>query len=234
MTTSERFRRALDDLGDAVVLPEIFPDRLAKAAAATLVADGLGIGLLNQSFRVPLGASSEPARAAERLQFTLGEGPCLRAAADQKVGCYSETQLRARWPVFFDDLRKRTTFRSLVSVPLRQVEHMSGAIDVYFVGPDDAEGLDREAARHLAELISGAFTGEWPFGPVPAPASWLNSTSAQSRSTIWIAIGILNVGLNVSAPEGLSRLRAYAYARGTTADDVAERLVKQELSADDF
>ncbi|MFL6097109.1 MAG: GAF domain-containing protein, partial [Blastococcus sp.] len=78
MTIAERFTSALAEVTDpALAGPELLPLRLARASARTLAVDGAGLSLVDASQqRIPLGASSAVAEVAERLQFTVGAGPC--------------------------------------------------------------------------------------------------------------------------------------------------------------
>src|SRR4051794_3898045 len=65
---------------DAVVEPELLPNRLATACAAVLPVDGVGICLFDSTgIRIPVGASDDVVASAERLQFTAAQGPCLDA-----------------------------------------------------------------------------------------------------------------------------------------------------------
>ena len=57
------------------------PSVLTAAAASVLSVDGAGISLIDDALRVPLGASSDVVSVAEQLQVTVGDGPCLSAAA---------------------------------------------------------------------------------------------------------------------------------------------------------
>src|SRR3954471_8525889 len=77
-----RFRRAWgSQQGGEDAGPELLPTRLTRACLAVLpAADGAGLSLLDNDFRVPIGATDDVAALAERLQFTIGEGPCLDAA----------------------------------------------------------------------------------------------------------------------------------------------------------
>ena len=82
MTIAERFDaevRAAAHRG--LEGPELLPERLVRAAAAMLPVADASLSLLEAGDkRVPLGSSSPEAASAERLQFTVGDGPCMMAA----------------------------------------------------------------------------------------------------------------------------------------------------------
>jgi hypothetical protein len=75
----ERFAARVRGQPAELAGPELLPVRLARAAVRVLPGvAGAGISVLaDPGMRVPLGASDEDAATAERLQFTVGEGPCL-------------------------------------------------------------------------------------------------------------------------------------------------------------
>ena len=89
-------------------------DRSADALPTTLVEccrdlfglDGAGISLTSE-LRIPLAATSEDAVTAEVLQTTLGEGPCLTAAARGTPLVADASSMAAAWPVFGSALTRR-------------------------------------------------------------------------------------------------------------------------------
>ena len=114
---------------------ELLPSTLARAGLAILPVDGVGLSVIEDRYRVPLGASDDTAIAAERLQFTVGEGPCLQALHDHTEIRASEADLRRRWPAFYDELARLTPYRSIAALPLRITPKLAGAIDLYFTDP---------------------------------------------------------------------------------------------------
>ena len=66
----------------------------------------------SDGMRIPVGASDDPAAAAERLQFTAAEGPCLDAQALARSVLATETLIEQRWPDFYSGLVTRTPFRA--------------------------------------------------------------------------------------------------------------------------
>src|SRR6476646_3040512 len=83
--------------GPELAGPELLPVRLACACAETLGVDGVGISLVDGAQQhVPLGASSEWAADAERLHFTVGEGPCMSSQNTRQPVLAGEDDLRRR------------------------------------------------------------------------------------------------------------------------------------------
>ena len=121
MTIAERFAAALAPSDrSGLAGPELLPVRLARACARTLAVDDAGLSLVDAAQRrVPLGASSDIAEVAERLQFTVGAGPCMTAQETRQPVFAVEEDLRRRWPVFAELLIGATPFRAVVALPLQ-------------------------------------------------------------------------------------------------------------------
>ena len=230
------FKAALSaDAGVSADPVETLPNRLAAAAAAVLPVDGVGISLLDDdTFRVPLGASSSYAEAAERLQFTLGEGPCLYAAATQTMTRYTERGLAQRWPLFHGELIQRTPYRAITSIPLHKTTALPAAIDVYLTDPHATNQPDYDAIGIIATAIADTLTGHPNLDPVAYSLSWLNAPATAARTNLWVAIGMLNVHLAVDNSDALAHLRGYAWARSSTVDDIARQLITGELPLQTF
>jgi hypothetical protein len=233
VTIAGRFGAALEDATDpGLAGPELLPVRLARACARTLGVDDAGLSLVDASQqRVPLGASSEIAEVAERLQFTVGAGPCMTAQETRQPVFAVEEDLRRRWPVFTELLVGSTPFRAVVALPLQPALAGAGAIDLYF--RTSAEVLDLEVFEALAvgELVTSALSeaavwSDW--SPAEGP-EWLQGPVPQRRAAVWEAMGKLSVDLEASAPEALTLLRAYAYGAAVTVDDVDGELLAGRL-----
>jgi hypothetical protein len=57
----------------------------------------------------------------------------------------------------------------------------------------------------------------------------LDSSPALGRQLMWAALGMINVGLQMTTIDALATLRGYAYGHGSTVDDVARQLTGREL-----
>src|SRR3954453_20319520 len=109
MTIQERLSAAAAAPPADLPGPGLLPGRRGKARPAVLPVDGAGISLFFVSDRrLPLGASDNRAAEAERLQFTVGEGPFLSAHAEGRALFADEDTIRSRWPTFYDELATRS------------------------------------------------------------------------------------------------------------------------------
>lgn len=234
----ERFRQAWPvAVGDRETAAERLPALLAEAARTTLGADGAGISLIAQEHRVPLGSSGEDAAAAELLQFTVGEGPCLDALRSGRPVGADGGQIAAAWPQFWAALTERTRYHSVVAVPLEVAEHMHGALDLYFeadtIPAPDLMTDAHELARHLSDSLKTAGQGQdgprsWSSAQMP---DWMYGPSTRHRLRVWVAVGILMASLSLSDADAFVLLRTYAYARDENLDSVVDELVDGRLNA---
>jgi hypothetical protein len=225
---------------DADFVPELLPRQLAATFAEVLPSDGAGLSLSSGGFRVPLGAGDDTSGAAERLQFTLGEGPCLQAMRDARELRANEDDIARLWPLLYDELVRQTPYRSIASVPLRITPSVVGAIDIYFTDPagaftvdlGDAAALAAEAA-HLLRLHSAPLQPSISEADLMVPA-WTYSQSSRNRMRVWIATGVLQAQLNIPSPEAFDRLRGYAYSHEQDLDELATAIIEGTLPSESF
>lgn len=233
MDVAVRFVEALDaEAGDTGDDPDLLPVRLARAAAAALPVDGVGLSVHGEpGLRTPLAASSEIAAAAERLQFTAGSGPCLLAATTGFPVFGSATMLARRWPAFYDMLVTSTPMRSILALSLHGRLRGIGGMDLYLTDPGGAATVDVLEARRVAELVSDhlSLAADWSVWTPTEPPAWADTPAARRRGELWMAVGLLAIALDVPAADALALLRGFAYATGRTADDVAADLVERRL-----
>ncbi|MCV2490690.1 GAF domain-containing protein [Geodermatophilus sp. YIM 151500] len=238
MTIAERFRAALAAAGGpGLEGPELLPERLARATATMLPVDGAGLSLLDaEQRRMPLGASSEQAAEAERIQFTVGSGPCTAAQQTGEPVFAPEEELQRRWPAFTEKLVARTPYRAVVGLPLQRALVGIGAMDLYLVDPDRVAHLDVFEVLAVGELVTSeladaAIFSTWSTERGP---DWLNAPAVQRRTAVWEAIGKLGLDLDVGASAALELLRAHAFASDRVVDDVAVDLLTARLEPGDL
>jgi hypothetical protein len=232
VTLIDQFRTALHASAAQLPGPELLPERLARACARVLPVDGAGISLFFAADRrLPLGASDAVSAQAERLQFTVGEGPCLTAHAESRPVLADEETIRSRWPAFYDSLASSTPIRATTSVPLEDDLQGIGVLDLYLVPPHDLAAFRLSDAQVVSREIVAVLRAEnredrrrRRDGP-----AWLDAPAAGRRATVWQAIGMVNAALEVTSPDALALLRAHAYAAGTSLDDLAAQVVGRQV-----
>jgi hypothetical protein len=236
MNIAQRFRAVLADIPETPSREfELLPARLAMGCARVLAVDGAGISLTDE-LRLPLGASDQQTAEAERLQATVGEGPCLSAHHSGMAVAAELDEIANTWPVFHDLLITHTAFRSVASVPLQTSTSRIGALDLYSTGAKKISAVPLDQAGELAQLVTLTLliAPEAPTSNGDPGPSWLQAPAALDRMQVWKAIGLLNAEQGMEASAALSVLRSYAYANQTTLDHVAGELVNGGLEATDI
>lgn len=239
---TERFQSALRQAitGPDTSSAELLPTMLATAAGEALGADGAGLCIVTSEHRVPIGASSPAATITERLQFTLGEGPCLDALAHRRAVRVDEDQIRGDWPAYYAQLASDTPFRSVVAVPLALTGNLRGALDLYFSSPAMAPYVTVTdatiVADQVATFLTTAGTRSAP-GPrwtgLDAPA-WMYGPEARNRLRVWIAVGVLMGRHNLPAPDALALLRAHAYSHNESVEQTSNSILDAAADPNDF
>lgn len=238
MTIAARFETALATVGAAGLEgPELLPVRLARACAEMLDVDAASLSLVDsRGERVPLGASRDDAETAERLQFTVGDGPCKAAQETRQPIFAVEEDLHRRWPAFADLLVVETPFRGVVALPLHPTLAGPDAIDLFFEHPDGVTDLDVFEAMAVGELVTSQLSDAavWSTWTPDEGPVWLHGPAPRRRAAVWEAMGTLAVELEVGTDTALDLLRSTAYAAGRTVDDVADDLRAGRLTPADL
>jgi hypothetical protein len=229
---AERFRMALSEQATPDADPELLAQRLSRAVVRVLPVDGAGISVQVQPGRqFPLGASDAESGLAERLQFTVGAGPCLHASEARQPVFVVGTDMARRWPAFHEQLVSRTAYRGIVALPMRRGLAGVGAIDLYFRREGGVAVLDVFSAMTVGDLVVAALAEAtvWSSWSEADGPEWMQSPSARRRAGVWEAMSQIGLALDVGPDQALSALRGQAYAQGRTVDDLAADVLTGRL-----
>lgn len=167
--------------------------------------------------RVPtsLATSHDIATTVDQLQYDLGDGPCLTAAAESEVVPVPDIAHDVRWPVFAARVLADTPVRGVLSFHLVDTPHRS-ALNLYAGQPGvlDAEAVTVAAlfaAHARVMLVHAASTDR---------AVHLEHALTTSRQ-IGTAIGILMNVHKVTADHAFDLLRASSQHLHRKLADVA-------------
>lgn len=237
--TTEHDQGSTDDVGrrflealqgpvpDGLDGPEMVPTRLAAAAARALPVDGAGLSIHEGAgLRTPIGASDRTTSQAERLQFTHGDGPCLRAHDTGRAIVFDLDDIERNWPQLHASLVGETPFQAVLSLPLAPPLGPTVVLDLYAAEPERMTRLPREDVSAVVDVLTEELVraSDDDRGP-----RWWDSPDARSRSGVWQATGVVSVALDVDVVAALTVLRAHAFATGRVVDDVAADLVTGRL-----
>ena len=238
MILAERFRAHVTDAftrGAATV--DLLPMVFVRAAVSVLPVAGAGLSMTNH-LRVPLAASNQDVVLAERLQTTLGEGPCLAAVAAGEPLVANLAVMAARWPVFRERFGAECSYQSIASFPLGAAQaSYVGALDLYSNSPvmltsREVEDIDAAVAIPIASMLFGeAGVGEPQGLAVPG---WLTQDSVGERMNVWVAVGMSMERLTLSNADALALLRGYAYSHDVTLDEIARRVTERGLEPEEL
>jgi hypothetical protein len=231
----QRFTREFDQLPPPELRgPEMLAVRLARACVAALPVDGAGLSLHDlHGLRTPIGASDPAAAQAERLQFTHGEGPCMRAHDDGTAIAFDEALLARNWPDLQEALLGETPFRAVLSLPLLPPLGPVVVLDLYVRDPDVLPATDREDVEDVTIAVTRAMVAAALGAPVEeGRRGWWDGPDALRRARVWQATGMVNVALGLDTEDALAALRAHAFATGQVIDDLADDLVEGRVTLD--
>jgi GAF domain-containing protein len=204
--------------------------RLCAVAPQITGVSGAGIMLMSGDIpRGSLGSTDEVSRLIEELQYTLGEGPCVDAYAQDRV--VTEPNLAdpvtRRWVAFTPPVLQAGV-RALFGFPLRIGTVRLGALNLYRDQPGPLSG-----ERHADALALASMAAQWvldaqagaPSGAVPSQLE----ADADFRFVVHNAAGMISVQQGITITDALIRLRAYAFSHDRLLTDVAQDVVDHKL-----
>ena len=214
--------------------PAGLPDRLCRALAAALGVDGAGMSLLTDtSFRLRLGSSDDLAELLETVQFTVGEGPCVQAAAtgDPVLVKDLHAQAGARWPGFAAlAARRLREVGAVFGFPLGIGGVSVGSVNLY---SRTCQALSSAQIAQTAEAVAIATAALLASPPPADEPSTEESVQALTETDPWramhLAIGVMAGRLDVEPVEALARMRADAFNHDMLLTDLATQILTDRL-----
>ena len=206
--------------------------RLCRVCAEVTWMTGAGIMLMSGD--VPHGSlctTDEVSTLIERLQYDLGEGPCVDAYQLERPVLEPDLAEPAdpRWLAFAGPALTAGV-RAVFGFPLHVGAVRLGALNLYRdrpgpLGEDqhaDALVMADVAAEAVLLLQAEAPPGSWPLSSRPA---------ATSSLVVHQAAGMVSVQLGVTVAQALVRLRAYAFGNDRPLTQVSLETSCPERSA---
>lgn len=202
---------------------------LAYVQAIGATGAGLSLGRGADS-REPVFATDRRSEELEELQFSLGEGPAMDAAASNRpvlVGDLDTTEAVLRWPVFVPHALERGAY-GIFAFPVSAGAARLGVLDVY---PARARPLqDGQLADGLVYADAILMLALDQRGGIMPSLDRLDELGlVERRAAVHQAAGMVSVQLGVGVIDALARLRAYAYFQDRRLADVASAVVQRRL-----
>lgn len=186
-------------------------------------ADGAGLTLLHDDRPDTVVASADFVREIDDIQYGLGEGPCILAAATGATVRSGSLGGEPRWPGFGSRVG-RLGVHSVLSLPLITDDEVIGAMNVYAYAKD---AFDSRAAE-LGEMFAGPAAVSVQNARALASAVLLThrlEKALTNRAMIDHAIGILISRSGYTPAEAFSALRTMSQRDNRKLNDVARSLV---------
>jgi hypothetical protein len=198
-------------------------DGLLRSCCRASGLDGAGVSIVSSSgTREPLYASDEVATEIERLQLTLGEGPCVDSSTTGGPVFVADLSdpgdvVAGRWPVFRNEAT-RTSARAIFAFPIRIGAIWLGAVDFYRQTPGLLSQSELSTALSSVEEV-GLAVLEAPnqYGDPGVPTT--------IDMVVHQAAGMVMGQLGSSIEEAMVRLRATAFAEDLTVNELAVDVV---------
>ncbi len=234
MDTNDAAGRFLDALqepaSDGEGGPEMAPSRLARAFAQAVGVDGAALSIHEGAgLRTPIGASDRTTSHAEQLQFTTGDGPCLRAHDTGRAIVFDLEDIARNWPELHSALLGETPYRAVFSLPLAPPLGPTVIVDLYARELDTLSSVPRDDVEAALLVLTEELVRSSGSEPVDEGARWWDSPDARRRSRVWQATGAATVALGLDVVDTLTVLRAHAFATGRVVDDVADDIVEGRM-----
>ena len=189
-----------------------------------------GILLAESSGGLELVAStSEATRLVEVIQLAAEGGPCIECyRTSQPVSVPDLTVAVPEWHEF-QRAALGSGFTAIDAIPMRLRDVTIGTLNLLRAAPGPAAPEDLMSAQAFADVATIGILHQRSLTDSRALAAHLK-TALDSRVRIEQAKGVVSYTANVPVEEAFELIRSYARNRGLRLSDVAERLVRRELS----
>ncbi|GAA3893105.1 GAF domain-containing protein [Streptomyces lacrimifluminis] len=214
--------------------PAEVPDALCRACVKLLPdVSGLSVSVQGNGADsgVVLCASDDVAAQLAEIQYTLGEGPgteAVRLRAPVFATDLTRPPDARRWPLFSVQATKAGA-QAVFSVPLAGAGRPLGTLDLY---RDTVGSLSKDHVRTsllVADAVTLAVTAlDHSFTDPQGVVTWLEGVESD-RDEIHQATGMIMVQLGVTAEEAVLRIRARAFAQGSTSTEIARAVIDRTL-----
>jgi hypothetical protein len=176
--------------------------------------------------------TDEVSAVIERLQFDLGEGPCVDAHQQGQPVLEPDLAEPAtpRWLAFAGPAVEAGA-RAVFAFPLRVGAIRLGSLDLYYDQPGSLSDTEHADALVMADITAQALLAMQAGAPPGMLAAELEAGS-DLRDVVHQASGMVAAQLEVDVGQALVRLRAYAFGNDRHLVDVARDVVARGLRFD--
>jgi GAF domain-containing protein len=198
--------------------------KFMASVAEVAHADGAAVTLFGAGLVETLTVVSDPAaRAAQDLEFALGEGPSRDIMSSRKPIRAVGDRLHRRWPNYGSAV-ERLGIRSIAAVPIELTGVPLGALTLF--GPHQHVDFDSlvTLGGTVATMLVPKEDGADEYGP-QCPLL----VEADDRAVVYQAAGVVSVQLSCTVPDALALIRARAFADDQPLESIASSIVEHRL-----
>jgi GAF domain-containing protein len=181
------------------------------------------VTIVSQGSPRTVASSGEPAVVLDRVQYGLGDGPCLTAAIEGRPEEVLDTLTERRWPEFAQRAADLGV-RSVLSVPLPVQELVTGGLNVYSRRPHGSDEGNRELATRFASYAVIPVSNMYLYTSAVERVGHLEA-ALDSRAVIDQAKGILMERYRLTADQAFQALARVSMETNTKVRDVAQHMV---------
>lgn len=197
----------------------------AICVAATLMVPGCdraSLMLCRDGSYKTAAASDAVARSIDRLERTLGEGPCINAFDDRHAQLEPDLATSTRWPKLTVRVLDETPVRGALGCGLVVDGQTRGALNLF---SDTPQALTESSAQHASVLA--AFATVANYGAAHGEDAASLRRGLNSSREIGKAIGMLMVLDDMSEEDAFDVLRRTSQHKNIKLVEIAAELVRR-------
>jgi GAF domain-containing protein len=190
-------------------------------------ADGAGLTLLENDRADTVVTTAPFVQEIDDIQYSIGQGPCVSAAADRQTVRSGSLGGDRRWPRFGARVA-RLGVHSAVSLPLITATGVVGAMNVYAHGKHVFDERAAELGEAFAVPAAIAVQNAQVLDQTRRLAIKLEN-ALRTRGVIDQAVGVLMSRVGVTEQEAIDRLRAMSQQEHRKLAVVAQTIVDEAV-----
>lgn len=191
-------------------------------------AEGAGLTLLEEARPDTLVTTAGFVSEVDEIQYRIGEGPCISAAADGVTVVSGSLGSDQRWPRFGGGVA-RLGVHSALSLPLVTADGVVGAMNIYAHGRDVFDDRSAELGELFAIPAAIAVQNAQVLAQAQRLAARLQA-ALDTRSIIDRAVGIMMSRSGGTAEQAVDRLRTLSQHEHQRLTVIAQQLVDEAAS----
>jgi len=206
--------------------------RLCERAVTSVPVSRAGLSVVAEKNQFSLLAAADQAsERLEELQFVLGEGPCIDAAAARRPVLIADLARdgRARWPVYADAMHD-AGIRAIFAFPLQVGAAQLGVLDLFRAEPGPLSSPELGRAFDLADEAVTILLDDQARAPGGDDLAF--GAALDGPVELFQAQGMVMVQIGGTLEEAMTRIRAHAYAENRRLIDVARDIIGRDLRFD--